>query len=387
MINDSLGHEAGDAVIKAMAGRLVRLLPENWELGHFGGDESILRSPLRPEKSTVEEQLTELLSRVREPMHHAGRELFISVSAGVAVHPAAGESAEDIFRAADAALHAAKQGNRGGLRTFEPALSQLSFRRLTMESDLRKALSEGQLDNFYQPIVDSQHQTIVSGEALIRWDHPEFGLVSPAAFIPMAEETGLIAPLGEWVLRRGLADLVDLRRSTAIPDLRLSVNVSAQQVMQAGFTEMVHQALAENRLAPTALQIEITEEVFLQDLSTSRDTLESLHASGITLAVDDFGTGYSALSYFKRMPIDLLKIDKSFIHDMFLRDRDLQLVGAVVSLAHGLGMRVVAEGVETEEQRAHLQLIGCEYLQGFLLARPMRKDDLAPFLREQLQHE
>ncbi|MCK8515613.1 EAL domain-containing protein [Methylonatrum kenyense] len=381
LVNDGLGHEAGDTVIREMAARLAQWLPDHWKLGHFSGDEFILVSSAGLSPATIEAQLGELLERIREPIQHADRELFVSASAGVAINTVAGNKAEDLFRAADAALHSAKQGNRGGLRSFEPAFSQLSFRRLTMESDLRKALAEGQLDNFYQPIFTSQRETIASVEALVRWHHPKLGLVSPAAFIPLAEETGLIIPLGEWVLRKGLVDLVDLRRWTERPDLRLSVNVSAQQVMHPGFIETVRQALNDHGLAASALQLEITEEVFLQDLATSRDTLTELHALGIRLAVDDFGTGYSALSYFKRMPIDCMKIDQSFIRDMFLRDRDLQLVGAVVSLAHGLGMAVVAEGVETEEQRAHLQLIGCEYLQGFLLARPMPVDELTPFLK------
>ncbi len=382
LINDSLGHEAGDAVIRDMAKRISRMLPDHWQLGHFGGDEFIILASGSAGDSATRDELATILKRLREPMRHADRDLFISASAGMAVYPAAGSTAADLFRAADAALHSAKHDNRGSLRVFEPSLSQRSFQRLTMESDLRRGLAEGQLVNYYQPVIDSGSESPSAIEALVRWQHPDLGLLSPGSFIAMAEETGLIVPLGEWVLRRGLQDLAALRQACACSTLKLSVNVSAQQIMEPGFIDLVRGALADCGLEPEVLQIEITEEAFLQDIAVSRDTLNGLHDMGVTLAVDDFGTGYSALSYFKRMPIDYLKIDQSFVHDMFLRDRDLQLVGAVVSLAHGLGLKVVAEGVETEAQRAHLELIGCEFLQGYLLARPMPLAQLQTFLEE-----
>jgi diguanylate cyclase (GGDEF)-like protein/PAS domain S-box-containing protein len=383
LVNDTLGHGAGDELLVQVGKRLLGCLRIGDTAARLGGDEFAVCT----ESEIPAAAPTALVERIAEAIHApflvAGTEIVARVSIGVSVATPATDCAADMLREADLALYAAKSAGKATFRFFEPALHQAVLNRLEQRADLEKAIDEGQLCVYYQPIVRLTDARIVGVEALVRWNHPERGFVGPAEFIPVAEESGLVIPLGRWVLNRACADLADWQRRLAqAAELHMSVNVSARQLQSAQFTETVHQCLVEHGVRPSSLTLELTESVLVQDDEVILHRLQSLQGKGITLALDDFGTGYSSLSYLHRFPIGTLKIDRSFVMGME-REDGMALVDAIVSIGHSLGLDLVAEGIEDGDQAHRLELLGCQYGQGYLFARPMAAQGLEDLLRLQ----
>ncbi|MGA7991113.1 MAG: EAL domain-containing protein [Thermoanaerobaculia bacterium] len=379
-VNDTSGRAAGDGLLCDVADRLRKALrvtdnvardPEarNELLARFGGDEFIIAATdIQRAEDTV--PLGErLLASLAEPFSVAGRDVFLRATAGISLYPQDGDDVETLLTNAGAALHQAKRGARGRFEYFSPSINEAAHRRLTLESGLRKALLRGDLRLHFQPLVDSA-RAVVGFEALARWEHPERGHIPPCEFIPVAEETGLIHGLGERVIREACAFAAAARRGGARP-LAVSVNVSAHQLRRPGLDTLVASILREAALPPEALCLEITESVLMDEESTALTELRALKDRGVRIAVDDFGTGYSSLAYLARFPVDILKIDRSFVRDLPGSPHAVAIVTAILAMARGLGLTTVAEGVETEEQAAFLARRGCDEMQGYLFGRPV----------------
>jgi len=379
-INDSLGHEAGDALLKELAQRLRGVLRRSDMLARLAGDEfTILARNLNgPEDAeAIVEKIREALAA---PFLANRLELHASVSIGISLFPQDGHSFELLLRRADVAMRAAKEAALGSHRFFALEMSSIADDRLAVETDLRRALELDQLELHYQPKVDIGTGRVRSAEALIRWRHPDRGLVPPNVFIPVAEESGLIIPIGEWVLRRACKQLREWIDEGMRP-VRVAVNLSAKQFQQANLTEVVKSALAESRLEPGYLELELTESAVMHDAEKSAETLAALSTMGVHISIDDFGTGYSSLSYLRRFPLDKLKIDRSFIRDLMQNPDDVSIVRAIISLAHSLRLRVVAEGVETADQLEFLRNLGCDQYQGFYYSPAVPPDAFAELIR------
>jgi diguanylate cyclase (GGDEF)-like protein/PAS domain S-box-containing protein len=380
VVNDSLGHEVGDQLLTEVGPRLAAALRPGDTIARFSGDTfAVVCEDITDETHArrLAERLTTAFAR---PFELAGERVFVSASVGAVVSTGR-ERAEDLVRDADAAMHRAKEAGSGRYELFDPRLRQRAIARLRTESDLRRALDRGELRVHYQPFWSLPDRRLAGVEALVRWQHPQRGLVLPGEFVPVAEAGGLIVPIGTWVLREACRQLAAWRREhPGASELRLRVNLSARQVTEPGLVELVAAALDEHDIEPSAVGLEITEGLLLQDSDAVADTLRALKTLGVGLVLDDFGTGYSSLSYLKRFPIDQLKIDRSFVIGLDERDENLALVAAIVGMAAALGLTVVPEGVETEGQLAVLQELGCHYAQGFLLAEPMPPDAVTALL-------
>jgi diguanylate cyclase (GGDEF)-like protein/PAS domain S-box-containing protein len=377
-INDSLGHAVGDALLREVAARLVKQLRIGDTICRIGGDEFVVVLPEVKRSSDVAHVAQKVIEQLSQPLSIEERELVVTCSIGIAVYPDDGRDAESLIRNADAAMYHAKELGRANYQFFTEQMNQAASQRLQLEGDLRRAIRRDELRVHYQPIVDAHRGRIASHEALVRWQHPERGLVHPAEFIQLAEETGIILKIGEWVLREAC------RWSTFIGarghdggDIQVAVNLSARQFNDPQLPKMVARALKETGLPPRLLELEITESTAMQQTDITLRTLKKLKQLGVSIAIDDFGTGYSSLSYLRRFPVDKIKIDRSFVAEV-PADRDQgAIVAAIVALAHALQIRVVAEGVETEAQRAFLKSIGCDYIQGYLVGRPADADSAA----------
>ena len=370
-VNDTFGHPAGDKLLKIVADRLRGLVRETDTIARMGGDEFVVvQAPIAdPAESTSLAQ--RIIALMSEPFDLDGHQAVIGASVGIAVGPSDGLKPDELLRNADLALYRAKGDGRGTFRFFETAMDlQMQTRRI-MERDLRKALSSGQFELYYQPVVNLASGDISGFEALIRWNHPEQGVIPPASFIPLAEETGLIVPVGEWVIRQACATAAQWPG-----DLSIAVNISAAQFRNPGLMQVIVGALATSGLDPTRLEIEITETVLLQNRETTLAVLRQLRELGIRIAMDDFGTGYSSLTYLQCFPFDKIKIDRSFVKDITENTGSLNIVRAVAALAKGMGMTATAEGVETSEQLDRITSEGCTEMQGFLFSRPVPASEI-----------
>ena len=364
-VNDTMGHPAGDALLISTAERLTAAAR-----GHFvarlGGDEFVVVQAVDGTREDIDRLAKALLDAVSQPQAIDGQQLVATTSIGIAVAPGDGVDPEELHKGADLALYRAKEAGRGNFAFFEESLNQRAQERRRLEQDLRTALEEGQFELYYQPLFDLEKNRIGSFEALLRWNHPTRGLVSPADFIPVAEETGLIVPIGCWALREAC------RQAAQWPkEIRVAVNVSPVQFHRAGLQETVIQALAAGGIEPDRLEIEITESIFLERSEETLRLLHGLRAIGVRVALDDFGTGYSSLSYLQSFPFDKLKIDRSFIENLLQRPGATAVVRAITQLAEALGMETTAEGVEENEQLSELRLQGCSSVQGFLFSKPL----------------
>ncbi len=373
-INDTLGHQAGDALLKAVAERLGERTRQSDLLARLGGDEfALILEKLRsPEVATRVAQ--SLLAILAEPFVIGERELFVTASIGVSLYPEDGEDASTLLSNVDSAMYQAKAQGKNRFHSFLPGLNAEAARRLELETHLRRALERQELHLHYQPKVSLPDQRLVGFEALLRWRHADLGHVSPADFIPIAEESGLIVEIGRWVLQAACKQARCWQRSgRSVP---VAVNVSALQFSRSDFVAAVKDALTESGLEPRLLELELTESTVMSDTELGAKRLAELRALGVRVALDDFGTGYCSMAYLRRLPFDTLKIDRSFIRDMLSEDQGGALVEAIVRLAHSLRLEVVAEGVESEAQLSLLQRFGCDTAQGFYFARPLPADEV-----------
>ncbi|NQD37190.1 EAL domain-containing protein [Permianibacter sp. IMCC34836] len=380
-VNDTLGHFAGDALLIEAAGRLQSCLRETTTLARFGGDEFILVMPELDSPNSARVLAQRILKVLQHPFHIHGRELFISASIGITICPDDGETTQILLQNADAAMYRSKEQGKNAFSFFTPEMNRLAAQRLTLETQLRRALPQSEFHLVYQPVVSARSLSIVAVEVLLRWQNSELGLVAPDQFIPIAEETGQIVPIGEWVLRESCRTVAQWQQEIAAP-LRLAVNVSARQFTGSGMVTTVRDALVDSGLPAELLELEITERLVLHETAANSSQLHQINEMGVRLSVDDFGTGYSALSYLKRFPFDVLKIDRSFVRDV-TRDRDnAALAKAIIAMAHGLDMQVIAEGVETVEQRDFLLEHGCDMMQGYFFSRPLPADQFIAMIKE-----
>jgi diguanylate cyclase (GGDEF)-like protein len=381
LVNDSLGHDAGDRLLCLLGPQLCAVVRAGDTVARFGGDEFVvLCENIRDEHhaAVIAQRLTDAVCRC---VDLDGREHMASASVGVAVTNGTRCTPEEVLRDAGTAMYRAKERGRGRFEIFDLDMRRRALARLGLEDELRRAVSNGELIVHYQPIhaIDVKVPSMV--EALVRWQHPQRGLLSPAIFIAVAEETNLIVPLGAQVLRQACAQVAHWRSTLpAARELALSVNVSARQIAQPAFVSEVARALSETGMPAHALCLEITEGILLQDSSATAETIARLRERGIRIALDDFGTGFSSLSYLRRFSLDVLKIDRSFVADLHQCIENRVIVAAIITMAHALGFDVTAEGVETPEQLQTLRELGCSNVQGYLLARPMPADDIEALL-------
>ncbi|MGI9147643.1 MAG: putative bifunctional diguanylate cyclase/phosphodiesterase [Chloroflexota bacterium] len=382
VINDSLGHAAGDQLLIEVSQRLLGCLRPGDTVARLGGDEfTVLLDPLHRASEAIA-VADRILSALKRPIPLDGRQTYASASIGIACAEGAHTNPAELLRDADIALYRAKAAGKGRYAVFDAQLETTALQQLDSETALRGALERGEFRVHYQPIVALKTGAVVNLEALVRWCHPERGLVPPGDFIPLAEETGLIVPIGQWVLEEACRRVSTWQREFG-PQLGLSVNLSGRQFQHPELVDDIRRALSSAGLPPRALTLEITESVVMRDPEAAVGTLLTLHDLGIRLAVDDFGTGYSSLSYLKRFAVDTLKIDRSFVDGLGKDGTDTAIVRSIIALGQALGMTIIAEGIETPAQRAHLMRMRCEHGQGFLFARPLESEQLVQLLESE----
>jgi diguanylate cyclase (GGDEF)-like protein len=374
-VNDALGHPIGDLLIKAMADRLRNCVRDTDLVARLGGDEFAVLQVGASQPGDATSLASRLLDAIGAPYELEGHQVVVGLSIGIALSPKDGQDSDELLRSADLALYRAKIDGRGLYRFFEPEMDARMQARRSLEIDLREAIIGGQFELFYQPILNLQSQQLTGFEALVRWQHPERGLLAPADFISVAEETGLAIPLVDWILRHACTEAAKWPG-----DIRIAVNVSPTQFRNKGFMSMVMSALAASGLAPDRLELEITEAVLLQDCATTLSVLQQLRELGVRVAMDDFGTGCSMLSYLRKFPFNKIKIDQSFIRDMSDGDDCLAIVRAIVAMGSGLCICTTAEGVETIEQLKRLKVEGCTEAQGYLFSPPKPAAEITAWL-------
>jgi diguanylate cyclase (GGDEF)-like protein len=386
LINDSLGHRAGDELLQEVARRLSAVARTADTVARFGGDEFVLVGSSLADADDAMHMAARAIEALRAPVRIAGIDVHASPSIGIALYPEDGSSIEALLAHADAAMYAAKHQGRGNVRRYMSGMHAGTEDRVQMESELHQAIELKQFELHYQPKVDARTGVVRSAEALIRWVHPSRGLVSPADFIPLAEECGLIGAIGEWVIREACRQ-ARAWQEEGVPSLRISVNLSASQFREVGLVDSIRRALDDVGLLARYLEVELTESAVMSDPEQSVAILEQLSAMGVLVSVDDFGTGYSSMSYLRRFPIDKLKIDRVFINEIASRPEDASIVRAIVSLAHSLNLKVVAEGVETPAQLDFLKTAGCDEYQGYHYSRPLPADQFQRMIRDARSHD
>ncbi len=375
-VNDTMGHEAGNVLLQAVTRRLHGCFRSGDTVARFGGDEfAVVLADVGhiDDAVLVAEQLVE---RFNAPFAVFGQEIFVTFSVGITLYPLDGRDAETLMRNADSAMYVAKTAGRNCYRLYTASMTESAAERLALQTGLRRALDQDELVLYYQPQLELESGRIIGVEALVRWQHPEKGLISPAQFIPVAEETGLIVPLGEWVLRAACLQAKAWQERGIY--MRMGVNLSARQFREALFSERILSIVDETGLDPHTLEFEVTESILAEGLESVGAVLQDFKRAGIMISLDDFGTGYSSLSYLKRFPIDRLKIDQSFVRDVLADENDAALVRAIIAMARALGLMVTAEGVESQEELDFMRANGCDEIQGYHIARPMPAELLAP---------
>ena len=378
-INDTLGHGAGDQLLRAAGERLTGSLREEDTVARLGGDEFLFLFPEVDEPENAARIAQKILNLFGEPFRVQDHELHVTTSIGISIYPMDGGEPETLIRNADTALYRAKEQGGNRYQLYAPAMNAKILKRVKLEANFRRALERNELALHYQPLVQLDNGRIVGLEALVRWQSPELGFVSPAEFIPMAEDTGLIVPMTRWVLRAACVQMKEWERLGIAPET-MSANVSACQFNECNLPGIVSDALQSSGLCGSSLCIELTESVMVEDAEVTIDTLQQMKKNGIKFSIDDFGTGFSSLSYLKRLPIDTLKIDQSFVRNIPNDPDDAAIAMLIIGMAHDLGLSVVAEGVETEEQRAFLRSKRCDVIQGYLVSRPLPAAETATFL-------
>jgi diguanylate cyclase (GGDEF)-like protein len=381
-VNDTLGHKAGDTLLRTVAGRLRAAVREADTVARLGGDEFIMILPEQDELTLDTRSLQRIMDAVAAPVTLGGHTLFMTCSIGVACYPNDGTDGETLIKHADIAMYRGKQTGRNNFQFYTPAMNEQALERLRIEGDLRNALDHGEFLLHYQPKVDLASGRVVGSEALIRWLHPQLGMVSPARFIGLAEETGLILPIGAWVLRTACTQCRQWQLA-GHDDISVSVNLSVGQFLQKDLVSSIADVLADTGLPPASLEIELTESLMMTDVEHAIGILAGMKKLGIRLSIDDFGTGYSSLAYLKRFPIDVLKIDRSFVRDITIDADDAAITASIISLARHLKLRVIAEGVETDEQLDYLRHYGCDEIQGYLFSPPVAAEKFEQILREE----
>jgi diguanylate cyclase (GGDEF)-like protein len=378
-VNDTLGHGPGDALLCEFAERLKSCIAETDTVARFGNDEfALLRTQIESAEDVVE-TIGSLAQVLKFPFDLDGQELFATASVGISLFPLDGEDRQTLLKNAGAALYKAKRSGGANYQFYTADIHDRASRKLSLETTLRRAIQNHEFLIHYQPRVSVDSLEITGVEALVRWHHPQLGLVSPAEFIPLAEDTGLILPIGQWVLKEACLQNKRWQDQGFVP-IRMAVNISARQLHDQGFADTVIRILKESNLAPQHLELELTESSIMQNAELAADVLSRLKSMGINISIDDFGTGFSSLASLKRLPIDALKIDKSFVSEAPSEPDDAALVMAIVTLAHNLRLKVIAEGVETEEQLRLLHLLRCDEIQGSLFSKPLPADALESLL-------
>jgi diguanylate cyclase (GGDEF)-like protein/PAS domain S-box-containing protein len=383
-VNDGFGHHVGDSVFQEVARRLTLCIRDDDTVARVGGDEFIV---LLPEIGRTEDAAAvarKLLDAIAQPFLAGGRRIDLTTSIGVSVFPNDGQDPETLLRSADNAMARAKEKGRNNYQLSIPELTEEAVKRLTLQAGLRQAIERDELILHYQPVLSLTTGRIVELEALVRWQHPDKGLIMPGAFIDVAEKAGMMVPLGEWVLTKA-ARQTKVWQTMGFPDLRVAINLSPSQFHERNLVTSIRRALTESALRPETLEIEITEGVAMEDAEVTVANLLALRSLNVGVSIDDFGTGYSSLSYLKRFPVTTLKIDRSFVSDVVTNSADAGIVRAVVAMAHGLKLNVIAEGVETKEQFAYLRENGCDALQGYWFSRPLPVDSVDTLLGEELE--
>ena len=381
-INDGFGHDVGDSIFREVARRLLQCVRDGDTVARVGGDEFIV---LLPEIARSEDATTvarKLLEAVAQPFELDGRRVDLTTSIGVAVYPDDGQDPEALLRNADAAMARAKERGRNNFQLSVPELTEEALRRLSLQAGLRQAIENDELVLHYQPVLSLATGRIVELEALVRWQHPRNGLIMPNDFIHVAEKAGMMVSLGEWVLAKA-AQQAKTWQNAGFSDLRIAINLSPSQFHEKNLVSNVRRVLTETGLPAETLEIEITEGVAMEDAQVTLSNLLALRALNVGVSIDDFGTGYSSLSYLKRFPVTTLKIDRSFITDVVSNSADAGIVRAVVAMAHGLKLNVIAEGVETKEQFSYLRENGCDALQGYWFSRPLTVSGVDVLLAEE----
>ena len=380
LINDTLGHEAGDELLRAFSDRLSSFFSSATMISRFGGDEFVVVFEKVSTPQVIEGALNAFFGELRKPVTVGGKQVYVSVSAGVSLFPVDGNDPQTLLRNADIAMHHAKDAEESHYRFFTRELNLKVNERFTLELRLREALGRDEFRLFYQPQYDLETGKVVGAEALIRWVPDEGEIIPPGKFIHVAEETDLIIAIGDWVLRKACLDgkrLLDLGHR-----IRIAVNISAKQISYLDLDKVVEEVVAETGFEPSLLELEITESSLMRNRERAKDMLGALRSMGVSVAIDDFGTSYSSLNYLKLFPVDRLKIDRSFIGDLISDPGDVAIATTIIAIAHNLGLKAIAEGVETADQLTFLRLWQCDYAQGFYFSPPVSFNELLGILRD-----
>jgi diguanylate cyclase (GGDEF)-like protein len=378
-VNDMLGHSSGDLVLKDAADRLVQSVRDTDTVARFGGDEFtiVLENLKDPQDASLIAQ--KILDNMAPPFEMEGNEFFLSTSIGITIYPIDGNNIDDLLRDADAAMYRAKDIGRNNYLYYKSEMNARAFERQSFNSSLHRAIERQEFLLHYQPQIDLRSGHIIGLEALIRWQHPEFGLVTPGQFIPVAEDTELIIPIGDWVLRTACAQIKSWRKKT-FPKLSLSLNLSARQFRRNDFATQVYSVIQSSGIDPNTLELELTESMLMENVNATDATLHLLKEMGVGLSIDDFGTGYSSLSYLQRFPIDSIKIAQAFMRDIPEIPDVAAIVKAIIALGRNLRVKIIAEGVEKKEQLAFLKEQECDVIQGYLICKPLPADQMTDFI-------